>query len=124
FLLDTRPPPTAAASVDKPIAIAVQNRRRSSRLATGGRPGDRNAPVPTDLIASSECPSRPPSYGRCGNFESLPNMLRAPISISSPRSVPSVRRADGVLLRQRAHGELLPHAQSGTRPTAPLDDTR
>ena len=38
------PAPTAASSLDWPAAIAIQNRRRSSRRATPGRPGDRNRP--------------------------------------------------------------------------------
>jgi putative transposase len=37
---------TAASSLDRPAAIAAQNRRRSSRRATGGRPGERNTPRP------------------------------------------------------------------------------
>jgi putative transposase len=37
---------TAASSLERPAAIAAQNRRRSSRRATEGRPGDRNAPRP------------------------------------------------------------------------------
>jgi len=40
------PAPTAASSLDKPAAIDFQNRRRSSRPATGGRPGDRNGARP------------------------------------------------------------------------------
>src|SRR3954467_10024758 len=40
------PPPTAAPSLDRPAAIAVQNRRRSSRRATPGRPGERDTPRP------------------------------------------------------------------------------
>ena len=34
------PTPTAASSLAVPAAIAAQNRRRSSRPATGGRPGE------------------------------------------------------------------------------------
>src|SRR3954471_8456449 len=34
------PPSIAAASLDRPAAIAAQNRRRFSRCATPGRPGD------------------------------------------------------------------------------------
>jgi len=40
------PVPTAASSLDIPAAIETQNRRRSSRPATGGRPGDRNGARP------------------------------------------------------------------------------
>src|SRR6185295_8970159 len=40
------PASTAAASLAMPAAIAAQNRRRSSRPATGGRPGDRNGARP------------------------------------------------------------------------------
>ncbi len=35
------PTPIAASSLDRPAAIEPQNRRRSSRRATPGRPGDR-----------------------------------------------------------------------------------
>src|SRR5215207_8116537 len=37
---------TAASSLAMPAAIAAQNRRRSSRPATGGRPGDGNGARP------------------------------------------------------------------------------
>src|SRR4051795_13710947 len=40
------PAPSAASSLDRPAAIAVQNRCRSSRRATPGRPGERNTPRP------------------------------------------------------------------------------
>jgi len=40
------PVPTAASSLDIPAAIDTQNRRRSSRPATGGRPGNRNGARP------------------------------------------------------------------------------
>ncbi len=40
------PAPTAASSLDRPAAIAIQNRRRSSRRATPGRPGDRTSSRP------------------------------------------------------------------------------
>ena len=36
----------AATSLAMPAAMAAQNRRRSSRPATGGRPGDSNGPLP------------------------------------------------------------------------------
>src|SRR6266581_6161592 len=35
------PAAAAASSLERPAAIALQNRCRSSRLATDGRPGDR-----------------------------------------------------------------------------------
>src|SRR4051794_21403902 len=38
------PTPAAASSLERPAAINTQNWRRSSRRATEGRPGDRNAP--------------------------------------------------------------------------------
>src|SRR4051794_37997745 len=38
------PTPAAASSLERPAAIDTQNWRRSSRRATEGRPGDRNAP--------------------------------------------------------------------------------
>jgi len=40
------PAPIAASSLDKPVAIPIQNRRCSSRPATGGRPGDTNGARP------------------------------------------------------------------------------
>ncbi len=40
------PAATAASSLAKPDAMAAQNRRRSSRPATGGRPGDNNGGRP------------------------------------------------------------------------------
>src|SRR4051794_15690017 len=40
------PTPAAASSLERPAAIDTQNWRRSSRRATEGRPGDRNAPRP------------------------------------------------------------------------------
>src|SRR4051812_27734426 len=40
------PTSTAASSLDCPAAVAVQNRRRSSRRATPGRPGERDTPRP------------------------------------------------------------------------------
>src|SRR5690348_2475653 len=40
------PTSTAASSLDRPAATAVQNRRRSSRRATPGRPGERDTPRP------------------------------------------------------------------------------
>src|SRR4029077_6169195 len=41
------PAPTAASSLAMPAAIAAQNRRRSCRPATGGRPGDDNGGLST-----------------------------------------------------------------------------
>src|SRR4051794_39577894 len=40
------PARSAASSLDRPAAIAAQNRRRSSRRATPGRPGERDTPRP------------------------------------------------------------------------------
>src|SRR3954451_21710919 len=40
------PASTAASSLERPAEIAAQNRRRSPRRATEGRPGDLNAPRP------------------------------------------------------------------------------
>src|SRR4029453_5294508 len=40
------PAPTAASSLEHPAAIAAQNRWRSSRRATEGRPGEGKAPRP------------------------------------------------------------------------------
>src|SRR3954471_20866567 len=40
------PAPTAASSLEHPAAINTQNRWRSSRCATEGRPGEGKAPRP------------------------------------------------------------------------------
>src|SRR3982751_1754085 len=40
------PAPTAASSLEHPAAMAAQNRWRSSRCATEGRPGEGKAPRP------------------------------------------------------------------------------
>ena len=40
------PADSAAASLEAPLAIAIQNGRRATRGNTGGRPGDRNVPCP------------------------------------------------------------------------------
>src|SRR2546425_7001480 len=40
------PAPPAASSLERPAAIAAQNRRRFSRRPTDGRPGERNVPRP------------------------------------------------------------------------------
>src|SRR3954447_8184454 len=40
------PAPTAASLLEHPAAIAAQNRWRSSRRATEGRPGEGKAPRP------------------------------------------------------------------------------
>ena len=40
------PADSAAASLEAPLAIAIQNGRRAARGNTGGRPGDRNVPCP------------------------------------------------------------------------------
>lgn len=41
------PTPIAASPLARPVAIAAQNRCRSSRPATDGRPGDRNGGRPS-----------------------------------------------------------------------------
>jgi VIT1/CCC1 family predicted Fe2+/Mn2+ transporter len=61
--IDT-PTSAAASSLDRPAAIAAQNPTRSSRIATGGRPGDFSQP------------SQPPSPGCCDD------RLRPPLGIS------------------------------------------
>jgi hypothetical protein len=45
------PAATAASSLDSPHRIAAQNRCRCSRLATGGRPGDRIGALPATATA-------------------------------------------------------------------------
>src|SRR5215212_6270202 len=49
------PAPTAESSLERPAAINAQNWSRSSRRATEGRPGDRNAPRP-DRSERRPCP--------------------------------------------------------------------
>jgi len=59
------PASTAAASLALPAAIAAQNRHRSSRPATGGRPGETMPRAQIDPNAVSEPTSQPPPEGCC-----------------------------------------------------------
>ena len=56
------PTSIAVSSLDRPAAMNAQNRRRSSRRATPGRPGDLSLPrpAPPDPNAADP-PSQPPS---------------------------------------------------------------
>src|SRR5215210_5700377 len=75
------PASIAAASLNRPVAIAAQNRRRSSRRAAHGRPGERNAtrnarserrlrvPIATSSLKVLRRPresARPPAANRRG----------------------------------------------------------
>src|SRR3954463_13627728 len=55
------PARSAASSLDRPAAIAVQNRRRSSRRATPGRPGERDTPRPDRSERRLRVPTATPS---------------------------------------------------------------
>src|SRR3954469_10808050 len=69
--------PTAASSLERPAAMAAQNRRRASRPAAEGRPGERNGARPDRserrfclLIAT-------PSSGCCDDHLSPGDMRHA-----------------------------------------------
>jgi len=78
------PAHTAASSLDWPVAIAAQNRRRSSRRATPGRPGDPNLPRRTRSERRRPAIAPP----------SIP-VLRQPLESAHPsrRSITQHRRA-------------------------------
>ena len=54
------PTPIAASSLDRPAAMNAQNRRRSSRRATPGRPGDLSLPRKPDPNAADPPSQHPP----------------------------------------------------------------
>src|SRR5689334_12899077 len=97
------PTSTAASSLDRPAATAVQNRRRSSRRATPGRPGERDTPRPDRSERRLRVPIANPSV----------EVLRRPLESALHAAVRVVdqpaRRlpaADGH--QQRVAGELGP----------------
>ena len=69
---------TAASSLERPAAIPAQNRRRSSRRATEGRPGDRNAPRP----------DRSEHRPRAFTATSFVEVLRRPLESAQYASLP------------------------------------
>ena len=72
------PPCLAASSLERPTAIASQNRRRSSRFATPGRLGDRNG-----ALSRRSAPRF-----RLAIASSIHDALRRPIEMAlDPRSV-------------------------------------
>src|SRR5215212_2833589 len=62
----------AASSLAKPAAIAAQNRRRSSRPATPGRPGERKLSRPARSERRFRVPIATPSYRCCDDHLILP----------------------------------------------------
>jgi putative transposase len=75
----------AASSLERPSAIATQNRRRASRRATERRPGDRNTPRPArseqrplliDIATPSSAVLRRPIESTQYTSESFQRLLR------------------------------------------------
>ena len=66
------PTSTAAPSLDRPAAINAQNRRRSSRRATPGRPGERITTLPNRSV----------SRFRLATTTSLIEVLRRPVEFA------------------------------------------
>src|SRR4051812_31084612 len=91
------PTPAAASSLERPAAIDTQNRRRSSRRATEGRPGDRNAPRR----------HRSERRLRGSTATSLVEVLRRPLEPALAAVVVADREAAGDVLREPA--EVAPH---------------
>ncbi len=72
------PASAAASSLGSPAAIAAQNRCRCSRLATGGRPGDRIAGRPARAPTTDLRSSHPtPPHRRCCDDQLNPPWLPA-----------------------------------------------
>src|SRR3954463_5794383 len=92
---DDPPTPTAASSLDRPAAIAVQNRRRSSRRATPGRPGERDTPRPDRSERRLRVPIANPSV----------EVLRRPLESAPPRPVSVVSLVEELLLHARRVAE-------------------
>ena len=61
----------------EPAAMAAQNRRRSSRPATGGRPGEGNGARPARSERRFRFSSQLPSSERCDHHLSPPNTSRS-----------------------------------------------
>lgn len=76
------PTSTAASSLERPAAIPNQNRRRSSRLAMPGRPGDLSGAL-----------SRRSGPGfRLAIATSIPEVLRRPVEIAQYLSIKYTER--------------------------------
>src|SRR5687768_16122293 len=100
------PAPAAASSLERPAAIAAQNRRRCSRRATPGRPGDRN--TPRNARSERRCRAfiaTPPPW--CCNDHLIPPKIlcaqpeitrvpaRRPFLVEDRHDLPCVRAAIG-----------------------------
>src|SRR3982751_2611310 len=94
------PAPTAASSLEHPAAIAAQNRWRSSRRATEGRPGEGKAPRPdrserrfqTIIATSSLKVLRRPLEPGLGGLRHDPVFL---VRLKAKRRVTMLVRAQG-----------------------------
>jgi putative transposase len=93
---------TAASSLERPAAIAAQNRRRSSRRATEGRPGDRNAPRP----------DRSEHRPRAFTATSFVEVLRRPLESAQYASTPyrEVLKRHGIEQSMSRRGNCLDNA--------------
>src|SRR4051812_46955000 len=87
------PTPAAASSLERPAAIDTQNWRRSSRRATEGRPGDRNAPRRHRSERRLRVPIANPSV----------EVLRRPLE---PAQAAAVAEAEALALLDLPAGEL------------------
>ena len=97
------PASIAASSLDKPAAIPAQNRRCSSRPATGGRPGDTNGARPdraerrfrsaiaTSMSGCCDDHLKPPWHSWSDWWITSPGR-RWPMAISTAASTNSARR--------------------------------
>src|SRR3954466_4915416 len=99
---DDTPTPTAASSLDRPAAIAVQNRRRSSRRATPGRPGERDTPRPDRSERRLRVPIANPSV----------EVLRRPLESALDPSVTVMDQAGFRPAALQGHDQRV-HAQPG-----------
>src|SRR5690242_10450468 len=96
------PAPTAAASLDCPAAIAAQNRRRSSRRATPGRPGERDTPRPDRSERRRRVPIANPSV----------EVLRRPLESAQYASKPyrAILARHGITQSMSRKGDCLDNA--------------
>src|SRR3954471_13453234 len=96
------PAPSAASSLDCPAAIAAQNRRRSSRRATPGRPGERDTPRPDRSERRLRVPIANPST----------EVLRRPLESALDPSVTVMDQAGFRPAALQGHDQRV-HAQPG-----------
>jgi hypothetical protein len=100
------PPSRAASSLDRPAAIANQNRRRSSRFAIPGRPGDRRG----DLKRKST-----PRF-RLAIAASIAEALRRPVETAQYCSIDyqAELRRHGILISMSGKGNCFDNAMVET----------